>query len=86
MFNRAWLTPDYTFKLVLHNEYDKTRKQWAKMLQVVPQDLDKETDKLFLKRLGPFREPFNIPREQLATAHAQLTSRMDPEGLYAEPE
>lgn len=55
-------------------------------MQVVPLDMDKETDRKLLKRLGPFRDAFDIPRDQLFTAYAQLTARMDPEGQFEEPE
>jgi hypothetical protein len=80
------LTADYTFRLCLRNEFDKQRKQWDKIVQLAPQDMDKETDRKLLKRLGPFREAFDIPREQLLAAYAQLTARMDPEGQFEEPE
>ncbi|GMK57108.1 hypothetical protein CspeluHIS016_0309480 [Cutaneotrichosporon spelunceum] len=77
---------NYTLRLCLRNEFDKHHKQWEKIVEFAPQDMDKETDRKLLKRLGPFRDAFNIPREQLPAAYAQLTARMDPEGQFEEPE
>ncbi|BEI84299.1 hypothetical protein CcaverHIS002_0409030 [Cutaneotrichosporon cavernicola] len=77
---------NYTLRLSLRNEFDKQRKQWKKMVQFAPSDMDKETDRKLLKRLGPFRDAFDIPRDQLPAAYAQLTARMDPDGQFEEPE
>lgn len=70
----------------IHNTYEKSRMEWAKVVQVTPTDMDKETDSRLIKRLGPFCEPFELERKQLATAYGQLKARMDPEGQYEDPE
>ncbi|EKD00512.1 hypothetical protein A1Q2_05177 [Trichosporon asahii var. asahii CBS 8904] len=74
------------FKLRSFNEFDREANKWVKNVALIPENLHNETDKAFVKRLGPFAKGFCISRDQLPAAWEQLRSRMSREGQYRDPE
>lgn len=79
-------SPALAFKLRSFNEFDRDAKKWVKNVALVPENLQNETDRAFVKRLGPFAKGFSISRDQLPAAWEQLRSRMSKDGQYRDPE
>jgi hypothetical protein len=49
---------------------------WMKIAVFTPQNMEKEVDQTYLKRLGYFTAQFTVPREQLVNVYGCLTERL----------
>lgn len=79
------MSPGVSFKLRKYNSPDpdlvaqRAENPWIKTLEYTPKNLEYETDKALLGRLGMFRSAFQVPAEQAGALWSNLRTRLSDE-------